>query len=173
MNSLLRKLRAATRPLHTELENVSWGGKIMDGTLTEPEYAKLIDWQRRVHESLEHQVMGFSAGDYRYRPRFTLSTPKSESTPDRATAIGILYVLEGASLGGSVIYRKLISNPRLTACAPFDFYREQSEWGLAQWRKYLASLDGLHLSEGEIDRAVEAAVATFRKFLVEWRAQSV
>ncbi|MCP9236748.1 biliverdin-producing heme oxygenase [Lewinella sp. JB7] len=170
---LLERLRTATRPLHTELERVTWGDKIMDGTLTSEQYLTLIDWQRRVHETLEPTVADFTTARYRYRPRFPLgSGARSAGAMNGERAIGTLYVLEGASLGGSIIYRKLCANPALSAHAPFPFYREQSEWGLQQWRSYVELLHELQPTDEAIEQAVSGAEDAFRLFAREWRSQS-
>lgn len=181
MNSappLLTALRQATRPAHDRLETLTLGDRITDGSLRPAEYERIIEWQRRVHGELEPLVRGFRGGAYQYRERFPVSVDTSEEpygTPPMSnqhgtpTTLGILYVLEGASLGGTVIYKKLQSNPALAAYAPFTFYRDQAEWGLQQWRAYLAYLKTLDLSPEQIQQATDSAVATFVLFERLWQ----
>ncbi len=165
---LLNRLRESTRELHDRLESKTYGDKIMAGSLTAAEYRKLIDWQRRTHEVLEPQINGFRHGDYGYLPRF-IAPASSPKTVDLPTALGTLYVLEGASLGGSVIYRKLQENQHLGSEAPFTFYRQQAESGLQQWRSLLQILKSVQLSEEEINRATNSARSAFSRFDSEWR----
>lgn len=170
-SDLLTTLRQTTREAHQELENLTFSDKIMDGTLSAPEYRRLLDWQRRSHLLLEPRVAGFAEGDYAYRPRFAApaAAPRSAaSVADRSTALGILYVLEGSSLGGSVIHRKLLANPRLADEAPFTFYRSQAEWGLGQWRSFVALLSDLQLSASDQQRAAAGAREAFATFRREW-----
>ncbi|THH36353.1 biliverdin-producing heme oxygenase [Neolewinella litorea] len=172
-NTLLTALRQSTRADHEALEELTLGEKIMDGSLTAAEYRRIIDWQRRSHLKLEPRVIGFRAGDYAYRPRFVApaAPPQSETRKtDKATAVGILYVLEGASLGGSLIYRKLQGNASLASEAPFDFYREQAEWGLQQWRNFVAYLNGESFTTDATERAADAAREAFATFRREWIA---
>ena len=167
---LLPTLRQSTQADHERLESLTFGPKIMDGSLTAAEYRRLLEWQRRAHAVLEPQVTGFRRGDYAYRPRFPAARPAAAEITDLPRALGILYVLEGGSLGGSVILRKLRANPGLQGEAPFAFYQQQAEWGVPQWRKFLKMLAAVELSADEMDRAVTGAREAFGTFEAEWRA---
>ncbi|MGB3800372.1 MAG: biliverdin-producing heme oxygenase [Lewinella sp.] len=170
-NSLLDRLRKSTREQHDSLESVTLGEKIMDGSLSLPEYHRLVEWQQRTHQRLEPLVAAFQYGDYTYRPRFPLhELPSGEDSPAMARMLGILYVLEGSSLGGSIIYRKLQENPNLTTEGRFDFYRQQSEWGLKQWRSLVSVLNSVTLTEEEMELATQSARDTFDRFTAEWAA---
>ena len=168
-DSLLGRMRAATRVLHERLESKTLGNKIMEGTLTVPEYHRLVRWQERVHHTLEPQLAKFTVGGYRYRPRFA---DGDASVPPAALpeALGLAYVLEGSSLGGSMIYQKLRANPALASEAPFSFYRGQAETGVKQWRALARELGRLELSEAETERAAESARRAFLRFEQEWEA---
>lgn len=168
MSTLLQALRTATRAAHDRLEAVTASERIMDGSLSPAEYARLIDWQREVHQLLEPRVSNFTAPNYRYRRRFPNERPASDpaALPE---AIGILYVLEGASLGGSLIYKKLLANTALAEYNPFPFYRDQAEWGLQQWRAFVTYLKQLRLGPAELRRVTASAVATFHLFERKWQ----
>ena len=181
---LLAELREHTRTDHDRLEEMTLGARIMDGTLTAAEYRRIIDWQRRAHKKLEPLARQLCLGAYAYRSRFELPAatrqlvPHSVGTappvvePPLSVAVGTAYVLEGASLGGSVIYRKLLANPRLAEEAPFTFYRQQSEWGLAQWRQFVAALTSWNPSEGERIATVASAQRAFRTFAETWQTSA-
>lgn len=167
--SLLACLRAGTRNAHERLESISLGDRIMDGSLDPEEYRQLIEWQTRAHRLLEYRIANFTGGDYRYRSRFPLAADRDAGVTALPEAVGILYVLEGASLGGSVIYRKLTANPRLAQFAPFPFYRDQSAWGVKQWKSFVAYLQTLQFSESETERAAKSAVGAFKAFESSWQ----
>ena len=168
---LLQALRNGTQAAHRQLEDVTLGHKIMDGSLTPAEYRRILAWQRAVHEVIEPGVVGFTLGDYRYRPRFVSDARNAPPVLDvLPTAIGRAYVLEGASLGGSTIYRKLQANPALAGEAPFAFYRDQADWGLQQWRSFIAALNASSFTEAEIQAAVKSARDTFATFARQWAA---
>jgi heme oxygenase len=166
---VLAAMRTATQGVHRALEAATYGDRILGGSLQPREYRKLMKWQRRTHRSLEPLVMGFHSGDYAYRPRFAASAgpPPAPSLPER---IGLLYVLEGSSLGGSLIHRKLLDNPNLADEGPFSFYQQQAEWGLAQWRAYTKALATITLTEEEVQSAVRSALRAFARFRNEWEA---
>ena len=168
--SLLSALRQSTGAEHERLESLTYGPKIMDGSLTAAEYRRLLEWQRRAHAVLEPQVGGFNRGTYAYRPRFELPPGAGAATTDIPRALGILYVLEGGSLGGAVILRKLRANPALQGEAPFSFYQQQAEWGVPQWRAFTKMLSTVELTAGETERAVRGAKDAFGSFEAEWRA---
>ncbi len=173
MSKMLAALRSATSAAHTQLEAATLGAKIMDGSLTPEEYARIIDWQRRAHLALEPALYAFAGGNYRYQARFPIdSAVPCEPPLDRATAIGRLYVLEGSSLGGTMIYRKLRQLPALSSFAPFDFYRAQSEWGLKQWKSFVGYLKETPFTDEEIRQATASALDTFAEFGRLWRAGS-
>ena len=167
---LLQALRSGTQTAHQQLEDVTLGNKIMNGSLTPAEYRRLLAWQRAVHETLEPDVVGFSLGDYRYRPRFVADDEEARPDDTLAATTGQVYVLEGASLGGSMIYRKLQANAKLNGEAPFTFYRDQADWGLRQWRSFVAALSARTFTEQEIHRAVNSARDTFATFARQWAA---
>ena len=168
-DGVLNRMRSATRQLHDRLESKTLGGKIMDGSLTAGDYHRLVQWQERVHRLLEPRLADFALGDYRYRPRFAYDTPP-ESPATLPEALGLAYVLEGSSLGGSMIYKKLCANPALQSEAPFPFYRGQAETGVGQWRSLARELAKLDLSEEEVERAAESARRAFLRFEQEWDA---
>ena len=169
-STLLDTLRQSTRAEHERLESLTYGPKIMDGTLSVAEYRRLLDWQRRAHAALEPQVAGFRQNRYSYRPRFEPVAEPGQQITDLPRALGILYVLEGGSLGGSVILRKLHANPALQSEAPFTFYQQQAEWGVPQWRAFTKMLSSLKLSAEETERAIAGAKEAFGRFEAEWRA---
>ena len=177
---LLTALRTATTPAHRALEAMTMGGRILDGTLQLAEYDRLVRWQAAAHRLLEPYAE-ISSPSYRSESRLTTLpevTPPallpdqiglSDTLPSR---LGVAYVLEGGSLGGSLIVRKLRANPSLHDRTPFPFYTWQAERGLAQWRAYTTYVGELELSSAEIDGATRSAVRTFELFGELWRALS-
>ena len=174
ISPLLTALRTATAPAHRALEERTGGSRILDGSLTLVEYERLIRWQAAAHRVLEPYAVIEAVG---FHSRSRLASLPETPLPtldglqlgdDLPSRIGVAYVLEGGSLGGSLILRKLRANPRVAAAAPFPFYAWQAAHGLQQWRAFVASLATLDLSEAEIDRAAQSAVHTFELFGRLW-----
>lgn len=90
--------------------------------------------------------------------------PRCASLPDVTTlarALGCLYVLEGATLGGRVIVRAL--GPHLdigpaTGAAFFEGYGAETG---SMWRSFLAHVNA---SRGPLEETLAAAVDTFSTF---------
>ncbi|HEY0711477.1 MAG TPA: biliverdin-producing heme oxygenase [Polyangia bacterium] len=88
-------------------------------------------------------------------------------------AWGCAYVLEGATLGGTVLARKF--GPRLAltpdhGLAYWTFYGEQTS---ARWRTFLDALEAWAAKAGRSaqNQAVQSAVATFDAFLELFAAE--
>lgn len=81
-----------------------------------------------------------------------------------ARAIGALYVMEGATLGGRIIAKKLtqqLGDEVARALRFFEGYRHNTG---PMWVQFVAALNGLTLSETETGQAINAANETFQKF---------
>lgn len=75
-------------------------------------------------------------------------------------ALGLLYVLEGSTLGGRVIRRSLeAQGSDMHGLSFLDPYGQQSG---ARWRGFLAVLDGAARTPENVEAAVRGAVAGFR-----------
>lgn len=95
--------------------------------------------------------------DFPHRP----SVPTPAASIDLATAVGGLYVLEGATLGGRVIAKHLrrCLGPALGPSDFLDFHGEQAS---AAWKGFASSLDSL-FADGRVDGAqvIAGARSTF------------
>lgn len=101
----------------------------------------------------------WSAGD---SPDVVAQLPRCNNLPivgGILQALGSLYVLEGATLGGQVVARYLSVVPGLTHGAGFSFFRSYGDDIGPMWRafgEFLSSRAG----DGD-EEIVEAACATF------------
>ena len=178
MPALLPHLRAATRPLHEQLDGAALSTRVTDGTLAPDGYRALLTWQRHAHAVAESGLADFPwPADYRYRPRTPVLTAEAEALglpPERvrmlqppaslAAATGRAYVLEGSSLGGNMILGKLRANEQLRGASDFAFYTFQRDVGLRQWRAFAAFAKTWDWSAEEVEDAGAAAVRVFGVF---------
>ena len=58
-------------------------------------------------------------------------------------ALGAMYVLEGATLGGSVIVKQLGVNPNFTKNFNFNYYNIYGKELILNWQQFLAYLNSL------------------------------
>lgn len=155
----------------------------MDGTIAPDAYLRLLDWQARAHALLEPVVLSQRWEGYTYQSRMSAlpdiasdgktSAGKREASfpEDPLFALGVAYVLEGGSLGGSLIHKKLLANQGLKMYRPFSFYERQARLGVMQWRSYLKYLATTTFTTQEIERITEGGQAAFAVFRDCWLAE--
>jgi heme oxygenase len=102
-------------------------------------------------------VLGLSAGAER---------PALPEVGDTDEALGRMYVLEGATLGGTFIDRHLAGLPQLSGVRlrAFSPYGERTG---AMWRAFRRTTRAHVAGAGDADRVVDAACRTFAA-LVHW-----
>ena len=125
-----------------------------------PEDAARIDWaqRRRAHlYEADLQVLGASGDSER---------PALPGVRDTDEALGRMYVLEGATLGGTFIDRHLADLPALSEVRlrAFSPYGERTG---DMWRAFRRITRAHAAGAGDADRVVDAACRTFAS-LVDW-----
>jgi heme oxygenase len=88
-----------------------------------------------------------------------------------ADAMGALYVLEGATLGGRMILSQLTPELGVTAQCGAQFFASYGVETGAKWRDFLAALAPFGEMTYEAARVEQAAQATFACFLGWVRAR--
>ncbi|MEI6947261.1 biliverdin-producing heme oxygenase [Paraflavisolibacter sp. H34] len=77
-------------------------------------------------------------------------------------ALGALYVLEGSTLGGTIIAKMLQSNPHIQLPdAALTFFRGYGSATAAYWKAFRRHLDAAVRTEAEAEPVVRAANDTF------------
>lgn len=79
--------------------------------------------------------------------------------------IGVVYILEGATLGGQFISRSLLKNHGLSAIEWARFFNGYGEASSRMWKSFIDFLPTLHLNQTESDAAILAACQTFQLFI--------
>ena len=125
-----------------------------------PDDAARVDWPLRRRAHL------YAADLHALGARPAADRPAMAEVPDTAAALGRMYVLEGATLGGTVIDRHLarlpaLSGIRLSALSP---YGERTG---AMWHAFRTVTRAHTTGHGDADRVVRAACETFAA-LVHW-----
>jgi len=190
--TILDALRAGTAPQHEHLEAML---ALDADSLSAVRYASVVRAFRALYAPLERALdlaLGVDDPAGWRRPEFDLAARRklprldrdlaalSLGTPpdapaaalpalaDVPTALGALYVVEGATLGGRVIARRLASlgiSPA-TGGAFFDGYGAATG---AMRNGYRAQVTDYVQRFGDADRVVAGAVATFDAF-IRWFA---
>lgn len=96
------------------------------------------------------------------------SIPRSDSV---AAVAGCAYVLEGATLGGQVLYRTLSVRLNLGIDRGARFLYGYGEQAGAMWRRFVTALNALEFDSREVDACIAAARSTFET-LGNWLADT-
>ena len=183
--TLLATLRAATAEHHARTESLV---PVLDPALGLHEYAAILWRFRAAYELLEARLArvaewprGFDVAARRWTPllgrdlawleeRGALDhasldvavVPSTGDVPTMAEALGILYVLEGAALGGQVIVRRVGPRLGVTASGGASFFTGAGAATGTRWREFGAMADRWGSEHREAwDEVVRAARATF------------
>ncbi len=181
---MIELLRERTGKQHQELERVLI--PIIKNVNTPEKYVRLLELFYGFYYPLEqhiaaHMDISFPGGFERRRKAALLlddisaisgahATPPATSTDlpeiaDAAQALGVMYVLEGSTLGGQVISQILIRNltvPELSKSLTFfNGYGTDTQ---SYWDTFVHYLQGYNGSEEQRQRMLDAAADTFLKF---------
>lgn len=182
---ILERLKTETRPHHDRIEEVGFSTQIMSGQLTLNEYKMLVINNYRMHKLVEGmleqmpEVKNLEGLEFESRKKTALLAkdledlglnPADFSTEginidlsDFHTAMGTYYVLEGSTLGGSVIARKLATNPNLASegLTDFNFYGCYGDMVGPRWKAFQQVLVDVATDAAAEDKMVAGAAAAF------------
>ncbi|GEM_PF-1041060 len=181
ISPVLFALRDATRQLHAELDATS---PLTQPGLDEERYARYarrvlgwmrpleaglarLDWptgleaEHRFHKTqwLEADLM--AAGLDRDDLAAIEPCPHAPQVTDLASGFGVTYVVEGATLGGTILFKRLA--PRLPGLPLAWLQGYGSDTGV-RWQRFQQQLAQHVLSETDIRLAQRAAQEAFRTF---------
>lgn len=184
MEGLRFRLRAATASAHARLEAaLDIGAHCAD----RPTYRTLVARFWGIYAPLEAALRGLDWDaldiDFAARsktswlvedlmlmglgPQDMASLPRAKRLPrieDYADALGVLYVTEGASLGGQIISRQLETQLAITRSTGGRFFSSYGSEVGEKWRRYVATLEAFGDSPAIAVRIEGAALETFACF---------
>jgi heme oxygenase len=179
---ITERLKSETAEHHKATEAVSYGQSIMSGTLTLEQYATLIEKNYLIHAIVEKAMAdcGFIPAEFELTQRnktqsllndLTLLNKTVPALPsfniqytNMAEALGAMYVLEGATLGGAYIFKALQRNPVVAPLGKFNYYSVCGEKIGPNWKAFQEGLiANINTTELE-DKAIESAKKTFDLF---------
>lgn len=191
---VLSAVKEATRPEHLRAERQL---ALMGRSLDEREYRSLLEAFLNFYSAAEAQLERALSTEVRTELEFSsrLKTPWLEAdlkalgsrgdaaSPDfshllppsasEASALGVMYVMEGATLGGQVISRHLATTLPAGCQKALHFYRGYGEQTGARWKQFQSWVQSRVTTPEAQKHYCESAVRTFRAFndaLASWPA---
>ncbi len=182
---ILERLKSETRPQHDKIEEVGFSGKIMSGQLTLDEYKLLVINNYRMHKLVEGamdkmpEIKALEGLEFESRKKMPFLVEDLKNVglnpddygvedinldvSDFHKAMGTYYVLEGSTLGGSVIARKLATNQNLAnaGLTDFKFYGCYGDMVGPRWKAFQQVLVNVATDKAAEDKMVAGATATF------------
>jgi len=177
---LQEKLKQATQGNHDTLEGLMFVKQIMGATLSLQQYKQILTTNYLVHKRFEHALIAgldtqtAAELDMSNRQKTDalaadmaeLKMPIPEYNTDNtafvnnAEILGALYVLEGATLGGNVIVKRLKVNPELNSYnLNFNYYQVYGDGLIPNWKKFVEVLN--NQPESTYNDAVSGAKKMF------------
>lgn len=193
---IMQKLRVVTRPMHDQVEQLAYVNKIMDGSLSLDEYKRIIRVNYILHWAIETaiskelseeslikiQLSGRRKVGYLYSDLVELGlVGKAASSSvllepiayaskikirSFAHALGMMYVLEGATLGGMVIKRELAKNAWIAHKVSFNYYGCYGTLQGSMWKEFKHIIEE-NIQTLEDQKDVIAGAKEAFSFLVE------
>ncbi len=184
---IMQLLKSATKPHHDKVEELAYSNKIMEGTINIEEYKELLLKQHYFHKNIEpffekvfsekeairleverrkktHLLkydlleLGLEeeALNFEQLPHLKIETAEE--------AIGAMYVLEGSTLGGAVIRRKLGKNEKIKGNSSFNYYGCYGEETGEFWKKFIMQATIMANTEEKQEVIVNKAIEAFVYF---------
>ncbi len=156
-------IKAATAPLHSRLEQLLFSAAIMNGSFGIADYKKVLRVNYFMHRLLEPLLFDAigkkTSGEIELGKRQKLAALEADmqasgmdcsdngnipveypALDSEAEALGVLYVLEGATLGGQLIIRQLKKNDSFSQL-PLAYYNVYAEHTGIMWKQFLGVMN--------------------------------
>ena len=182
---ILKEVKNRTRPWHDEMEAVAFSDKIAAGNLSLHQYKAIILGHYLFHREAERQLVshqylltpeglvledrlksGLLAQDVeqlQLRP-YLFDFQLHLDTDSLAKALGCMYVMEGATLGGTVIERSLSKVSAIRSSGAMHYYGCYGEQTGRRWKQFREIIVQNVVSEEEAQEFINTATATFRAY---------
>ena len=180
---ITQRLREETKSNHQFTEEVGKSKEIISRKLTLDEYIWLISKQYLIHKKLECQlgkiseIVNNTELDFNSRKKEKffikdmellgldfkgLNEPGIEfKITNLNEALGAMYVMEGSTLGGTVILETLKRNENLKHISEFNYYGCYGEEVRTKWKKFQDTLIAYSDTKQKENEIVEFAKKTF------------
>jgi heme oxygenase len=179
---LIDELRNSTKQAHLDLDHKVY--PIIQQVRSTEDYAKLLDifysYFKPLYGQIDQLLPATAIPDHenRRKPEWILTDKKAmgiataepalcTNLPQLITAsaaIGSYYVLEGSTMGGSIISKKIAENLGLKDDSALRFFNGYGEQNRNMWNDFLKMLNAEEAMNLNREELIDAAQKTFVKF---------
>jgi heme oxygenase len=177
------RLKSVTKVNHDELESLMFVNEIMNKTLSVEQYKIVLTTNYIIHAELESGLHEHLSADLRDKLQIgnrsklvalqqdldemqirqeeleALDLSFLQIDASNAASLGAMYVLEGATLGGHVIYKKLKANPAFENLS-LNYYSVYQQNLMPNWLSFVDVIN-TNVPESEFETAEHAALQMF------------
>lgn len=193
MTDILTQLKEQTASFHNDIEQNDYARALMGGTMSLDAYRAYLEKFYGFIEPMERKLTErreWSAFEFELAPRLKAplleadlrqlglsdeqlsGLPRCEALPDVADfsrALGYLYVIEGSTLGGQLVMRKLQASLQVQPEVNGRYFNSYGEAVREKWKQFRELLVAVADRLGEEKRIVDGATETFVR-LERWFA---
>lgn len=179
-------LRQATHPYHVRLNHHPILAELTEPKLSLKNYRHILRVYSHFYAAVECNISKYlrqHSCTFQYAERYKLPWLKDDlaffhdvrtESPQRmppislpaiekvGQLIGVLYTIEGSTLGGQAISRNLAEHHGLTAFKGARFFNGYGENTSTKWQDFLSFAESIADNEAEYGAAVKSACATFQ-----------
>lgn len=179
---LTDRLKKETQPSHIELEKITI--PLIKNANTTQAYGQLLQLFYGYFKPLEDRIDSYFNSniipDYNERRKafvilddlhhiglHEVKLTVSDNLPsvkNMSQALGALYVLEGSTLGGTIISKMIVKNLQLESFDGVKFFSGYGKETIAKWEAFKHYTNTYTASKQEEDIVISSATETFNKF---------
>ena len=190
---ILNILKEQTQEAHIEAERDNLAKYIIDGSIDQITYERLLRQNFRIYKAVEDfinsrydnlpNVLKPFAG---YHKTNNLANdisgfsnlPLPQPTPlagsrSLATIVGMMYVIEGSMVGGMMISNKLKSCAQLSHIDKHHFFNNDVKSSTKRWKEFKVAVNTLTFDQDAIQEAVKSAINTFELFQKAYKMETI
>jgi heme oxygenase len=186
---LFEMLKRETAAIHEKVMDESWSRRLLSADYTLPEYARLLQKYYGFYFPLETLLLALPVPVFHpsrakhsllredlrvLSPHWSFEAAICRKLPavmDVPSALGICYVLEGATLGGQIIAKHLKISLGLKDQDGLSFFRGYGPETAKMWNAFKANTRDIVRTPQEFTGMLDAALRTFDS-LSEWMEAS-
>lgn len=178
---IIERLRQATKPVHAQLDHTVF--PIIRTVRSVEDYSRLLQifygFFKPMYDCLDIYLQKDKLTDYHTRRKperiledlFVLTGKHSDINlcihvpviTNSAQAFGCMYVLEGSTMGGGILCKRIAENLGFADRHSLSFFHGYGENNLSMWSLFLQAMENPANEESE-EELIDAAIATFKSF---------